>query len=278
MVDSVEKWLGESPFARDLGVEWRDGALVLPFAEALTGNGTLHGGAIAALAVISAQAAMRTEDPSARAGTVSLQVDYVRGGRGSAFRTTPAELRRAHELGFYAVDLRNQDGVHIAHASATLANGGRGEVAEPAADSAADSAAGAPDSPEAAMFTTALQRLPFLADRGMRVVRAGQGSLEMALDPVERNLDGDGAIHEGAALTLLDVAGATVPWTLGRTAGSGATITLTAHFLGPLPKGTLLARSAVRARDDRISWSEITILGADDSRPHAIGTVVYRFA
>lgn len=249
---------------------------MVPADESLNGYATLHGGAIAALSVMSAQAVMRTEDPAARPGTVSLQVDYVRGGRGSTFATTTSTIRRVRELGFYTTELRNEDGVQIANASVTLANGDRGEVEAPQ-DEQTPPDLGGDSAVAAAQFTDALQHLPFLADRGMRVEWADLGRLEMSLAPVERNLDGDGAIHEGAALTLLDVAGATVPWTLGRTASSGATITLNAHFLGSLPAGGLVAHSSVRARDDRITWSEVTITGAEDTRPRAIGTVVYRF-
>jgi hypothetical protein len=57
----------------------------------------------------------------------------------------------------------------------------------------------------------------------------------MTLASVERNLDDDGTIHEGAVLTLIDSAGATVPWTLHQPDTIGATVALHAQILGRLP-------------------------------------------
>ena len=282
MVNRVAKWLGESPFTRDLGVRWQDGDLVLSYAESLTGYGTLHGGAVAALAVTSAQAAMRTANPAAAPSTVSLHVNYARGGRGTSFATTPSTVRHARELGFYSVQVCNQDGVTIANASATLTEDPReGTAEQPAGTVEPHPVAADPPAPftgDPTEYDTATQAIPFLANRGLRVERVDRGRLEMTLAPVDRNLDGDGTVHEGAALTLLDAAGATVPWTLTRSAKSGATIALHAHFLGRLPAGALLARAGVRARDDRISWCEISLLSAAEHRLCGFGTAVYRFA
>jgi uncharacterized protein (TIGR00369 family) len=281
-VNRVATWLKESPFTRDLGVWWHNGELSLSHDESLTGYGTLHGGAVAALAALSAQAAMRDADPAAAPSTVSLHVTYARGGRGSAFSTTASTVRRVHELGFYAANVCDQDGTVIANASATLADRPPEDAVESRAESVeigevvAEPPTALPGDP--AEFDAATQAIPFLADRGMRVEGVDLGRLEMTLDPVERNLDGAGAIHEGAALTLLDAAGATVPWTLTRSAKSGATIALHAHFVGRLPAGSLLARAGVRARADRISWCEISLLSVAEHRLCGFGTAVYRFA
>ena len=96
----------------------------------------------------------------------------------------------------------------------------------------------------------------------------------------QRNLDGDGAMHEGAVLTLIDAAGATCPWTVvpPSPGASGATIALNAHVLGPLPGDGLVARAVVRARDARICWTSVTVVDSASRKVRALGTVVYRFA
>ncbi|XXT18238.1 hypothetical protein WME94_49210 [Sorangium sp. So ce429] len=133
---------------------------------------------------------------------------------------------------------------------------------------------------DAGAIRAAMAASPFLSRRGLRLVGVRRGAVEMALDAAAANLDGDGAIHEGAVLTLIDAAGATCPWTAVSPSpgASGATIALNAHVLGPLPGGGLVARAVVRARDARICWTSVTVVDSASRKVHALGTVVYRFA
>ncbi len=105
-----------------------------------------------------------------------------------------------------------------------------------------------------------------------------RGAVDMAMDAAATNLDGNGATHEGAVLTLIDAAGATCPWTVvpPSPGASGATIALSAQVLGPLPRAGLVARAVVRARDARICWTDVAVVDGASRIAHAFGTVVYR--
>ncbi|WP_394822319.1 hypothetical protein [Pendulispora albinea] len=69
-------------------------------------------------------------------------------------------------------------------------------------------------------------------------------------------------------------------WTIGAPSSNawGATIALSAEFVGPLPKDGLVAHAAVRARDAHICWTDVTLVGSTSRAVHAFGTVVYRFS
>ena len=270
----VRGWLRESPFSSDMGLELHDGESVLtvPHDERLTtAGGALHGGAVAALAAMSAQSVVRTSDPSPAGppSVVSLHVTYARAARGPSLTATPLLVRRSRELGFCEVRLTGEDGKAVAHASATLAEGRSGGAPAPAFPAPAG---------DAALYDAAVQGIPFTAGRGLRVTGVDPGRLEMSMDVAERNLDRDGTVHEGAVLTLLDAAGTTVAWTGERPSDAGATVALHAQILGVLPRERLVARAEVRAGDERMRWCEVSVLNASDGRLCALGTVVYRFS
>lgn len=266
---ALDAWLADSPFLRDLGVCSRDGEIALTVTEPHTAAGALHGGAIAALAVVSAQATMRASDPDLDPSTTSAHVTYARAGRGSTFTAATTTVRRARELGFYRTDVRDAVGDVIAAASSTLSSGRRG---------GGRVAALAPLRGDPGEFAAETAAIPFLARRGLRVNGIGRGAIEITMGAEERNLDGKGRIHEGAVLTLIDLAGASVPWTYARPSSGGATITLHAQILGELPDRTVVARADVRAHDERVFWCDVSVFGQDDHRLHALGHLTYRFA
>lgn len=271
----VGAWLESSPFLRDLGVRWSGGELVQAADKSHTvAGGVLHGGVVASLAMVSAQAAMRAENPATRPSTISLHVSYARAGRGRSFTAMPTCVRRRRQLGFYAARVGDAEGRTVAHASATLAEGGEA-LEEGEGDGALEPAMSLAGDP--AELDAATQAIPFLAGRGLRVAGVDRGRLEMTLVSVERNLDDDGTIHEGAVLTLIDSAGATVPWTLHQPDTIGATVALHAQILGRLPAGPLTARARVRAHSGRVSWCDVSVVDPAGNRPCALGTVAYRF-
>src|SRR3954447_23333727 len=100
----TDAWLTESPFLRDLGLEARGDDMVLTVTEPHTPHGALHGGATAALAVTSAEAAMRADDPAVEPSATSLHVTYARSGRGTTFTAASTTVRRTRELGFYQAE------------------------------------------------------------------------------------------------------------------------------------------------------------------------------
>lgn len=261
-------WLTESPFLVDLGVRWHDGEIVMDVAEPHSASGALHGGAIAALAMVSARATMRTSDPGLDTSTTSLHVTYARAGRGTVFTASSSAVRRAHELGFYQTEIRGESGDVIAAASSTLSGGRRGgAVVESLPPLVGDPAE----------FAKAADVTPFLARRGLCVEGIDRGAIEITMAPVERNLDGRGRIHEGALLTLIDMAGASVPWTHSRPSAGGATIALNAQILGEPPEGAMVARGTLRAHDDRVFWCDVDVFTEADRRLCALGSLTYRF-
>jgi uncharacterized protein (TIGR00369 family) len=261
------QWLTESPFLVDLGVRWHDGKIIMDVAEPHSASGALHGGAIAALAMVSAQATMRAPDPGVDPSTTSLHVTYARAGRGTVFTASSSTVRRTRELGFYQTDIRSESGEVIAAASSTLSEDRRGgAVLEPMPPLAGDPVE----------FTKAAEAAPFLSRRGLRFEGVDRGAVEVAMAPAERNLDGKGRIHEGALLTLIDVAGSSVPWTCSG-AANGATIALNAQILGELPEGAMVARATLRAHDERVFWCGVDVFTETDHRLCALGTLTYRF-
>ncbi|MQA10982.1 MAG: hotdog fold thioesterase [Pseudonocardiaceae bacterium] len=263
--------LDDTPYARDLGVRLlaaREGTarLAMPYDERNTAVRSMHGGAIASLAALAARAAL----PEASAvSTVSLHVLYARGARGRSFTADARLIRTARELGFVETHITDQDGEVIATASATLAGGRDGREHAPAEP---------PLAGDPGVFNTYLDMIPFLARRGLRVTGVDRGRIDIAMPPTEVNLDRDGTIHEGAALTLIDGAGANCPWTLAPISADswGSTVALHAQLLGPLPADGLVARTRIRASDERMYWCDVSVLGATDRRLYAFGTVVFR--
>ncbi|HWL88936.1 MAG TPA: hotdog fold thioesterase [Polyangiaceae bacterium] len=295
--DAVRAWIRESPFTRDLGVtlEELDGSsarLSLPYEEHLRAFGSLHGGVVASLASISSHAILRAEaspdDTPPR--TLSLHVLYARAARGPSFTTETRLVRRARELGFFETRITDASGEAIASATATLATdaappsppglverGGRplGGEQRWGRDPASRPP---PPNANAAFFDAAIATLPFLARRSLRIAALARGQLDMIMAPIEENLDRDGTIHEGAALTLIDAAGANGPWTIVAPSegAGGATIALHAQILCRLPARGLLAHARVRAYDARVHTCDVQIFDAENRQLHALGTVIYR--
>ncbi|WP_216215566.1 PaaI family thioesterase [Amycolatopsis aidingensis] len=270
--DELRDRLGGDPFATDLGVRAEHlGAdecrLTLPQHERLTGWGVLHGGAIAALAALSA----RTLTAGNRTSTVSLHVAYTRAGREGPFPVRTHRMRAARELGFFETRIADGRGRDIAHASATVAE----RQASPAIVGPAPQA----PSGDPSGLNAAVAELPYLRRRAVEVTGADEGRVEFGMPAIERNLDAEGRMHEGAALTLIDVAGATCPWTVHtpRAGLRGATVALHAQILGPLPGAELRARARILAEGEGMTWCEVAVLDHAE-RISALGTVIYRIS
>lgn len=276
MQERSPPWAAEEPYARDLGVEVHAGEadvrLVLPFAERATMFGVIHGGALASLVPISALASMAS---GARAFTVSMHVVYARAARRAVTARTRV-VRRVHELGFFETEVDDDEGKPIVRASATASTGSSAEAPDEAELPAWSGASAGAEVRRA--IEQGLAASPFLARRQVGLVDMGRGVVELALPAAAANLDRDGAVHEGAALALLDAAGATCPWsTATRSVGpAGATIALSAEFFGALPAGGLIARATLRVTRGAVHWVDVAVADAASRRLHARGTVVYR--
>src|SRR5271156_948412 len=100
-----------------------------------------------------------------------------------------------------------------------------------------------------------LERAPFAAMLGLRVVSSGPGEA-VARMPFARQLLNDGGdevpIHGGAIASLADFAACAAVWTLAETQRS-ATISMTVNYTGPAIKSDLTARATVRRSGRRVA-------------------------
>lgn len=145
-LDAARKKISEifvyhMPFNRELGLELQrfdDDYVELIFTHQrkLVGNAAqniLHGGVIASVLDVAAGLAcvgsvlMRQDSiieeqlasRLSRMGTIDLHVDYLRPGRGEHFVATANVLRSGNKVAVARVELHNNEGLHIATATAT---------------------------------------------------------------------------------------------------------------------------------------------------------------
>lgn len=123
---SLRYMFGKVPFTVALKMELvsydeQSATVRLPYSDLVdNGGGTAHGGAIAALVDNAAAAAAwagHDYDKGVRSATVSVDVDYLAGTRGGPVDATATVLRRAKELNFVRVDVRDEGGRLIAAGS-----------------------------------------------------------------------------------------------------------------------------------------------------------------
>lgn len=94
----------------------------------------------------------------------------------------------------------------------------------------------------------------------------------------EVNADSSGGVHEGAALALLDTAGAMCTWSLfGAGAFRASTPSIQAQFICPPGDTDLIAYGRIVQRDDEFYWNQVSVVDASNDRLVAQGTVLYRF-
>ncbi|MEW6643754.1 MAG: acyl-CoA thioesterase domain-containing protein [Pseudomonadota bacterium] len=238
----------------------------------LIGVGALHGGAIAAFALLAARRGCGNDQPAAITSPIpsaaSFHINFLRAGRGERFNALTTSARQVKELHFCDLSIRDADDHVIASAHTTLsAKCTDLRAADPWTTPAGDGAE----------YEAAGRALPFLRERGLAVPGVDIGLLEMSFAAVARNLDCDGAMHEAAMLALVDAAGSTIPYTVRRPKCHGATLSLSAHFTGHRPASTVHARARIRDHSAQYFWSEIDLV---DSRETHCGsaTLLYRFA
>ncbi|MBR1221325.1 PaaI family thioesterase [Bradyrhizobium sp. U87765 SZCCT0131] len=254
-------------FAEDFAVCGPNDATQLHAEAQLTGVGALHGGAIAAFALLAARRGC-CDDASAIPSAASFHINFLRAGRGALFNAHTTSARQVKELGFFDLSIRDADDQVIASAHTAL-SARRTDLRSadpwttPPGDGAEYAAAGC--------------ALPFLRDRGLSVPGVAVGRLEMAFEPVARNLDSDGAMHEAAMLALIDAAGSTIPYTVRRPKSHGATLSLSAHFTGHRPASSVFARARIRDHSAQYFWSEIDLVDARETHCGS-ATLLYRFA
>ena len=278
-MEFVRRWVEESPYARTLGIELSELAgesakLNLPFAEALTnGDQVMHGGCAASLAAVGAGAVTRATlgEESGPWHTVSLQVNYLAAAKSQGVVAHAKLLRRGKELCFVEVDISGEDGRAIAHATTTV----RGRFAAEAPELGVS--AGDHGESDPGQMGPHIGRIPFIGGRGISVEHMAGGTSRLRMPWRDSNGDGDGGVHEGAVLSLLDTAGAMASWAVtGFGPYKAGTPSMQAQFFTPPPTGDLIAYGRNVQRDREIFFSDAEVAHVTDGRVCARATVFYR--
>jgi uncharacterized protein (TIGR00369 family) len=273
---------GDSPYADALGIEVETleaerAVLRLPFREANANpGGALHGGVAASLAVVGAQAVTRAAlgEESGPWHTAGIQVSYLAAAINEAVTAEARLLRRGKEICFVDVEVATADRKAIARASVAV----RARQGKPAATthaSAGDDGEVAPGP-----MGERVGRLGFIGGRGITVDLMKSGRSRLRMPWCEANgaaYDGAAGTHEGAALALLDTAGAMSAWSVtGPGQFKASTPAIQCQVLAPPPAVDLVAFGCVVERDDEMFWSEVEVAESQTMRVCARGVVLYR--
>ena len=278
-MEHVSDWITRSPYSAALGVEVdvlkEDGAVLrLPYSDENSNPGkALHGGCAASLGAICGQAVTRAAlgPDSGPWHTVGLQVNYLAAAIGEAVVAEARLLRRGKELCFVAVDVRTEAGKAIAHVTSAV----RGRFGIDASD--LYTSAGDHGQSDPGTMGPHIGSIPFIGNRAIAVEHMVGGTSRLVMPWHDPNGDLAGGVHEGAALALLDTAGAMASWAeTGPGRYKASTPVIQAQILAPPPHADLVAYGTCRQRDREILWSDVEVADAADARVYVRGTVIYR--
>lgn len=275
----VEQWITESPYCQALGIECAaidsDRCLLrLPFRAANANqSGVLHGGVAASLSACVGQAVARSVFGQASGPwhTADIQINYLAAAMNETLQAEGRLLRNGKDLCYAGVEIRGGGDKLIANAIVLV----RGRFGARLA-ALPDRRINVPASGPAPMAERILNSA-FIAARGMRMTYQQNGECHIAMPWLETNGELGGGVHEGAALALLDTAGAMAAFTLtGFAAGRASTPSIQAQVFTPIPAVGLEAHARVAFRDGDMFWSDAEICNTQDGLVCARGTVVYR--
>ncbi|MDP6565411.1 MAG: PaaI family thioesterase [Alphaproteobacteria bacterium] len=279
MTDFVKDWVAQSAYATTLGMRLAEvgdqaASIALPFDEANANPGNaLHGG-IAVSASVTAAHALARHVLGADTGpwhTMDFQINYLAAAIGEDIRATARLLRRGKELCFMAVDVTTDDGKAIANCAIAV----RGRLGKEAAE--APQAAGDHGEIDPGFMAERIAANPFISGRGIAMDFMRDGQVRLVMPWQHSNGEALGGVHEGAALALLDTAGAMCSWSItGLGKFKASTPSIQAQILAPPPKGDLVAYGNVGYRDHEMYWNDIEVAEAATGRLFARGTVLYR--
>ena len=278
-MESVRKWVEESPYAAALGVQLGalDGErarLDLPFRQDNSNPGdALHGGVAASLSIVGSHALTRAAlgDEAGPFHTAGLQINYLAAAIGEAVTADATLLRKGKELCFCEVDVHTADGKSIAHATVAV----RGRFG--AADAKRIQTRGDHGESDPGPMGPHIGSVPFIGNRGISVEHMTGGASRLVMPWRDGNGDLDGGLHEGAVLALLDTTGAMASWAeTGPGRYKASTPSMQAQVFGPPPRSDLVGYGRVAQRDGELFWSDVEVAGAEDARVVARGTVIYR--
>ncbi len=279
-MSEVQQWIEQSGYSKQLGIEVQalsdeTATLALPFREGNSNpGGALHGGVYASMSVISAQAVARTA-LGAEVGpfhTAGFQINYLAAAINEAVYANARLLRRGKELCFVEVTVSSESR-EVAHATLMIrGRQGSEEVPGPAASLVAEG------SDPGKMGPAITDMVPFIHERGISIEHMADGKARLLMPWQDSHDDSvSGGTHEGAALALLDTAGAMAGWAVtGPGAFKASTPSMQAQVVAPPPRGDLMAVANVAHRDNEIFYSEVEVSSIVDARVCAKGTILYR--
>ena len=124
-----------------------------------------------------------------------------------------------------------------------------------------------PGKAEQKFAMASLERAPFSAALGLKIVSAKDGIAEIRM-PFSEQLLNDGGpqvpIHGGAIATLADFAACAAVWSLEATQRS-MTISMTVNYTGPGVQSDLVARAVVRRAGKRVASINVEIRDRADA-------------
>lgn len=283
MNDDIKAWVDQSPYAAALGMTLADlsdhsAAIALPFAAANANPGdALHGGVAASASVTAAHALARHVLGSETGPwhTMDFQINYLAAAVAEDITATARLLRRGKELCFMAVDVATEGGKAIANCAIAV----RGRMGKDAVET--PPARGDHGEVDPGFMAERIAGNPFISGRGIALdfMRGGQVRLLMPWRDGNSVWGGDldGGVHEGAALALLDTAGAMCSWSItGLGKFKASTPSIQAQILAPPPRAGLVAYGKIGYRDNEMYWNDIEVADSATGRLVARGTVLYR--
>jgi len=279
-MSDVKNWVEQSAFSKKLGVQARaiteTGAeLFLPFREGNSNpGGALHGGVYASMSIIGAHATARTALGSEIGPfhTVAFQINYLSAAINEGVTAKARVLRRGKELVFVEVTCTSDAGKDVSHATMMI----RGRVGAEFNEGPTCQTAVSGDQP-GEMGPAITQLVPFIHERGIVIEHMADGEARLLMPWIEDHGDADGGTHEGAALALLDTAGAMAGWAVtGPGAYKASTPSMQAQVRVAPPQQDLIAYAKVTYRDNEIFYSDVEVAGKDDKKVYAKGTIMYR--
>jgi len=279
MSDFVKDWVDQSAYSQTIGMTLANltdeaATIALPFAEANANPGNaLHGG-VAASAAVTAAHALARHVLGADTGpwhTMDFQINYLAAAIGEEIKATARLMRRGKELCFIVVDVTGDEGKAIAQCSiAVRGRQGRDEAEKPIAK-------GDDGEVDPGFMGDRIAANPFISGRGIAMDFMRDGQVRLVMPWKDGNSDLAGGVHEGAALALLDTAGAMCSWSItGLGKFKASTPSIQAQVFSAPPKAALVAYGNVGYRDNEMYWNDVEVADAGTGQLVARGTVLYR--
>ena len=279
-MSDVKSWIENSGFSRTLGIRidetTEDSAtLSLDYKKELANPGALHGGVYATLSLASAHACARSV-LGAEVGpfhTAGFQINYLAAAIKEGVTAKAIMLRRGKELCFLDVAVHSESGVQVSQTNIMI-RGRQGAAPAPALMATGDDG----NEDRGDMWHLVTNTVPFIKARGITVDLMARGRSRLYMPWDDNHSDSEtGGTHEGAALALLDTAGAMAAWSVtGVGPYKASTPALQAQVLAAPPREDLVAYAVVTHQDNELFLSDVEVAGMASGEVCARGTVLYR--